>query len=151
MGFAEEMMNLGEKLVTSCENRIDGTKKMLNTFHQDHKHMARNQCNNLNEFRENLESNTDKELRRFRNEHKEMAKKQNRELAAFTGELTQNVKGYLRKCHKQQMDLHNMFEQAHKNFLHCMREIERKKKHPFARPEREEPRRTPRKKRRTRH
>lgn len=151
MGFAEEMTNLGEKLVASCENRIDGTKKMLNTFHQNHRNMARNQRNNLNEFRENLESNTDKVLRRFRNEHREMAKKQNKELAAFTGELTQSTKGYLKKCHKQQMELHDMFAQAHKNFLHCMREIERKKRNPSARIDREEPRKTPRKKKRTRH
>lgn len=151
MSFADEMMNLGEKLVTSSNNRINDTRKTLSKFHQDHKIMARNQRNNLNEFRENLELNTDKTLCRFRNDHREMAKKQNRELVAFTDELTQNTKGYLRKCHKQQMELHDMFEQAHKNFFRCMREIERKKKHPSAKFECEEPRKTPRKKKRTRH
>ena len=158
MGFADEMMNLGEKLVTSCENRMhavstnrDNTRKMVNKFHQDNRHMARELKNNLNEFRENLESNTNKMVCRFRNEHKEMSKSQNKRLEEFTDNLAHNVKEYMKKCNKTRMGLHDMFAQAHKNFLHCMREIERKKKHPSAKFECEEPRKTPRKKKRTRH
>lgn len=158
MGFAEEMLNLGEKLVASCDNRMhaaaanrNNTRKMVNKFHQDNRHMARELRNNLNEFRENLESNTDKTLRRFRNEHKEMSKKQGKQLEDFTNDLTRDVKGHLRKCNRRRMDMHDMFGEAHKNFLHCMREIGRKQRNPSARFEREEPRKTPHKKKRTRH
>ena len=158
MSFAEEMMNLGQKLVASSDNRMhatatsrNNTRKMINKFHQDNGRMARELKDNLNEFRENLESNTGKIMRRFKSEHKEMSRDQNKRLTEFTDNLAHDVGGYMKKCNKKRLEMHNMFEQAHKNFLHCMREIERKKKHPSARFEREEPKNSPRKKKRTRH
>lgn len=158
MSFADEMMNLGEKLVTSSNNRINdtrtilrNTRKMINKFHLDNKTMARELRDNLNEFRENLESNTGKMMRTFRNEHKEMAKKQGDKLEEFTNNLTHNTNGYMRKCRKNRMDMHDMFEQAHKNFMRCMHEIERKKKHPSSSFEPEIPTKQKRHKKRTRH
>ena len=137
MSFADEMMNLGEKLVTSSNNRINdtrtivrNTRKMINKFHQDNKQMGRDLRNNLNEFRENLESNTGKMMRTFKNEHKEMARKQGNKLEEFTNNLAHTTNGYMRKCRKNRMDMHDMFEDAHKNFMRCMQEIEREKKHP---------------------
>ena len=129
MGFAEEMQNLGEKLLSSCNVRIDGTKSMLNGFNNDHRQMAREQKSNLREFTNNLSSDTTKMRRRFRKEHGEMSEAQSENLEAFTNGLSRNVKGMLTKFDKAQKDLHNMFAQAHKNFFKCMKEIERKKGH----------------------
>lgn len=137
MSFAEEMLNLGEKLITSCEGRISfnknmikNTGNMLNKFHRDNRQMGRELRNNLGEFTENLSDNVHKMRKCFKNEHKEMAKNQQENLSEFTNNMSRNVGGFIRKCHKKQVELHNMFAQAHKNFFNCMKEIERKKKHP---------------------
>ena len=129
MGFAEEMQNLGEKLIGSCDARISGTKKMLSGFHNDHRQMARELKNKLNEFTNNLSSDTTKMRRRFMKEHGEMSEAQSENLEAFTKGLSRNVGSMLKKFDKEQKDLHNMFAQAHKNFFKCMKEIERKKGH----------------------
>lgn len=164
MGFAEEMLNLGEKLVSSCDARIGGnknmvrnTRHMINNFHHNNRQMARELKSNLNEFSNNLSSNTLKMRRRFKREHGEMANNQRENLEEFTNGLFRNVGGFLRKCNKTRMGLHNMFFQAHKNFLNCMSEIERKKRHAHDFNFRNESRPHPhkkhagRKKKRTRH
>lgn len=162
MGFAEDMLNLGEKLVTSCDGRISGnknmvknTRNMINKFHHNNRQMARELKNDLNEFTNNLSSNTTKMRRRFHKEHKEMSEAQNERLEEFTSNLFRNVGGFLRKCNKTRMGMHNMFMQAHKNFLNCMNEIERKKRHAHNFREEPEPRtrtkHTKRRKKRTRH
>lgn len=154
MGFAEEMLNLGEKLVTSHENRVGYNKNMLRRFHNEHNQMARHLRNNLNEFTENLNDNVTKLRRRFRGEHKAMAKDQRENLGEFTNDLTRNVKGFIKKCHGEQMKTYNMFALAHKNFTNCMKELERKKRHASFREESEPSahrKRAGRRRKRTRH
>lgn len=136
MGFAEEMLNLGEKLVSSCEARINGnksmvrnTRNMINGFHHDNRQMARELKSNLREFSNDLSSNTNKMRRRFKKEHGEMADAQRENLEEFTNGLFRNVGGFLKKCNRTRMGMHNVFVQAHKNFLNCMGEVGRKKRH----------------------
>lgn len=142
MSFAEEMMNLGEKLISSCENRLSNEKYRMNN--------EKKRQNDREEFCKNLTSNTGKTLHQFYNQHKTMAKNQRENLCEFTQNLTHNVGGFLKKCHKEQSNLHNMLQLAHKNFMGCMREIERKKKKGFFSPEPTFPKRGKPKKR-TRH
>lgn len=163
MGFAEDMLNLGEKLTASCDGRISSnrnmvrnTRNMINKFHHNNRQMARELKDNLNEFSNNLSSNTTKMRRRFSKEHNEMSEAQNERLEEFTNNLFRNVGGFLRKCNKTRMGMHNMFMQAHKNFLSCMDEIARKKRHAHNFREEPEPRTHKRhfkkgKKKRTRH
>ncbi len=124
MGFAEEMTNLGEKLLASYENRMNNEQNRLKD--------ARRLKNNLKEFKEfteNLSDNVDKLRRRFRSEHKTMAKDLREKLHEIPINLSKNVSGFLKKCHKEQAGVHNMFAQAHKNFTNCMKELARKKGH----------------------
>lgn len=135
MGFSEDMMNLGEKLLSSCENRrgevrgmILNTRKTLGRFHSENKQMAKNLRRDLCEFKDNLEGNTHKMMRRFKNEHRDMARKQKGNLCDFMDNLVHNTGGFIRKCHKKRNDMHTMFMQAHKSFCTCMREIEKMKR-----------------------
>lgn len=135
MGFSEDMMNLGEKLLSSCENRresvrgmLQNTQKTLTRFNTENKQMAKNLKRNLGEFKEGLEDNTHKMMRRFKNEHRDMAKKQRGNLCDFVDKLVHTTGGFIKKCHKKRNDMHNMFMQAHKSFQTCMREIEKMKK-----------------------
>jgi hypothetical protein len=134
MGFPEDMMNLGEKLLSSCENRkeavrgiVQNTRKTLTRFKSENRQMAKNLRHNLCEFKDGLEDNTHKMMRRFRAGHKDMAKKQRGNLRDFMDTLVHTTGGFIRKCHKKHNDMHNMFVQAHKSFLSCMRGIEKMK------------------------
>ncbi len=148
MGFSEDMMNLGEKLLSSCENRrgsvrgmLQNTRRTLVRFNSENRQMARNLRRNLCEFKEGLEDNTHKMMRRFKNEHRDMAKKQCGNLCDFMDNLVHTTGGFIKRCHKKRNDMHNMFMQAHKSFMSCMHEIEKMKRHPFNSRSTHEPRR----------
>lgn len=132
MGFSEEMTNMGQNFVKSFDQRVHDVKDILNNTHRflgktraDHRNMARKQRQFLNQFADGLSEDTGGLLKRFHSIQKEMAKKQAQFLKKFTDNNSEEVGDFLDDCYKKQKALHNMFRQAHNNFVKAMKEIAR--------------------------
>lgn len=139
MGFAEEMTNLGEHLISSFDNRIKDVKKCFAATHNlrreaqgfldrtrsEQKTMARNLHANLHKFCNNLQNDTGETLKRFSGEHRSMAKKQNNMLKNFTQEIGNRNHQFMKKCEQQREKLCDEFERGHKNFQRAMKEKNR--------------------------
>lgn len=135
MGFAQEMENLGQGMVSSFDNRINDVKRILSSSHT----LQRKLHNDNN----GLFKQTHNFLNNFRSEHKDMSRKQNQSLRNFTKELhnketngqkertkfcrntSQGVENYLEKCDNEQRKTHNELMNAHKNFQRAIKEMAR--------------------------
>lgn len=128
MGFAQEMENLGQQMISCFDNRINDVKRTLSASHTL---MRKTHNDNAGLFKQ-----THNFLNNFRSEHKDMSRKQNQSLRNFAKELhnketngqkertrfckdiSNYVGNFLDKCGKENMN-------AHKNFQRAMKEIAR--------------------------
>lgn len=109
MGFAEEMANFGEHLVSSFDNRIKDVKGVMAASHR-----MRNEIRHGNN---NLFKQTHNFLNDSRSNHKDMARKQHYNLAKFTKDLSNNTFGMLGDFDKGHKDMARKQRQFLGNFF----------------------------------
>lgn len=139
MSFLEEMTNLGENLLHAAQNRkkdvgvvIGSTQRFLDNTRSKQRENAKKQRQFLGKFTDGLSNFVDDFSQRnhnmiscFHKRHREMAKKQSDFLEDFTEKNSATVGTFLGKCNKERMKFRGGLDQAHKNFMHSMLEIEK--------------------------
>lgn len=139
MSFLEEMTNLGENLLHAAQNRkkdvgiiIGSTQRFLGNTRREQRENAKKQhqflgkfTDDLSKFVDDFSQETQGLISGFHKRHREIAKKQFNFLKDFAGKNNEYVGTFLGKCNKERMKFRGALDQAHKNFVHSMREIEK--------------------------
>lgn len=139
MSFLEEMTNLGENLLRAAQNRkknvgviIGSTQRLLDNTRRGQRENAKKQhqflgkfTDGLSEFADGFSQKNRNMMSGFHKQHREAAKKQSNFLENFTEKNSAIVGSFLGKCNKDRMKFRGELDQAHKNFIHSLREIEK--------------------------
>ncbi|MFH1652636.1 MAG: hypothetical protein ABIE74_01115 [Pseudomonadota bacterium] len=119
MGFAEEMANLGEHLVSSFDNRIKDVKGIMADTHNLRRDI-RSGNNDLFEQTHNVLKDARAFVRNARNDHKDMAQGQRENLAKFVKDLSNDTVQMLKAFAKGHREMSKKQHHSLETFVNNM-------------------------------